>query len=85
MRKTALTERQQEIYEFCRAFFVAHWQMPSYREIGNRFDISSPNGVKCSLDALVRKGWMKRDRKVARGLRLTGLKLTLTEESAVQQ
>lgn len=53
-----LTERQKNILNFIKEFVEANGFPPSYREIGNHFDISSTFGVKRHLDALVKKGYL---------------------------
>ncbi len=43
---------------------------PSIREIGESFKIHSTNGVRAVLEALERKGYIKRDRYTSRGIEL---------------
>ncbi len=43
---------------------------PTVREIGQAFDISSPNGVMCHLKALEKKGLIKRQGFSARAITL---------------
>lgn len=69
MKKT-ITERQQEIYEFIRATIAARGIPPSMREIGERFDIRSTNGVEGHLAALERSGFLTRERGKSRGIML---------------
>ena len=47
-----LTRRQKLVYEFIRDKIVNRGYGPTVREIGERFSISSPNGVMCHLKAL---------------------------------
>jgi repressor LexA len=65
-----LTERQREIYEFIREKIENRGYGPTVREIGDAFKISSPNGVMCHLNALVKKGLITRDPKHARAIQL---------------
>lgn len=65
-----LTERQREIYEFIREKIESRGYGPTVREIGEGFDIASPNGVMCHLNALVKKGLIKRQTKSARAIQL---------------
>ena len=53
-----LTERQNNILNFIKDFVDTNGFPPSYREIGNHFNISSTFGVKRHLDALVKKGFL---------------------------
>lgn len=61
-----LTDRQREVLEFIRA--NSAYYGPAIREIAERFRFRSPNGVVCHLDALERKGYIRRRRNVARGI-----------------
>lgn len=51
-----LTERQRAIFDFIVEFIRENGGSPSVREIGDRFEIRSPNGVMCHLKALQKKG-----------------------------
>src|SRR5258708_6579830 len=53
-----LTERQAEVLDFCCDHLLQRQQLPTCREIGEAFDIRSPNGVMCHLKALVSKGYL---------------------------
>ncbi len=65
-----LTPRQQEIYNFIRSKIEERGYGPTVREIGDDFDIKSPNGVMCHLKALVKKGLITRQEKSARAIQL---------------
>lgn len=65
-----LTERQQVIYDFIRGLIVRRGYGPTVREIAQRMDISSPNGVMGHLKALERKGFIRRDNRRARAIEL---------------
>src|SRR5436309_11170266 len=67
-----LTERQREIYEFIRDKIETRGYGPTVREIGEAFDIKSPNGVMCHLKALEKKEMIKRDRNHDRAIELLG-------------
>jgi repressor LexA len=64
------TEKQRKIYEFIREKIESRGYGPTVREIGDAFDIASPNGVMCHLTALVRKGLIKREANSARAIQL---------------
>jgi repressor LexA len=66
-----LTERQREIYDFIKGKIEARGYGPTVREIGDAFEIRSPNGVMCHLKALEKKGIIKRDGFRARAIQLT--------------
>lgn len=60
MGRALLTDRQREIYNFIVDFFFANLRMPVLREIGAAMGITTPNGVRVNLMALVKKGWLER-------------------------
>ena len=55
-----LTDKQQKILIFLEEYVNDKGYPPSIREIGNNFSISSLRGVTVHLDALERKGMIKR-------------------------
>jgi repressor LexA len=65
-----LTDKQAEIFEFMRSHIEAYRRPPSMREIAAHFDLASTNGVSQHLDALERKGWIRRSRYISRGIEL---------------
>src|SRR5438445_7326468 len=65
-----LTERQREIYDFIKDRIEGRGFGPTVREIGEGFDIKSPNGVMCHLKALEKKGLIKRTGFRARAIQL---------------
>ncbi|ADB15180.1 SOS-response transcriptional repressor, LexA [Pirellula staleyi DSM 6068] len=69
-----LTKRQSLVFEFIREQIRTRGYGPTVREIGEHFDIRSPNGVMCHLKALEKKGLLQRvrkqDRAVARAIEL---------------
>ncbi len=66
-----LTPRQQQVYAFIYDKIVHRGYGPTVREIGERFDISSPNGVMCHLKALEKKGLIRRSPNKSRAIELT--------------
>jgi repressor LexA len=67
---SSLTDRQRQIYDFIRDKIESRGYGPTVREIGQHFDIKSPNGVMCHLNALVKKGLILRAEKSARAIQL---------------
>jgi repressor LexA len=55
-----LTDKQERILTFIVDYVGDQGYPPSIREIGNHFSISSLRGVTVHLDALERKGYIKR-------------------------
>ena len=66
-----LTERQQNVYEFIRDKIKNRGYGPTVREIGEHFEINSPNGVMCHLKALEKKGLISRSPNKSRAIELT--------------
>ena len=71
MTKPELTDRQRHILEFVERLITEKGQAPTIREIGEKFGISSTNGVRTHLSALVRKGYLKKSDNISRGLEMT--------------
>lgn len=69
-----LTAKQREIYEFIRTHIERCGYPPTVRDIGVAFEIDSPNGVMCHLNALVKKGAITRKDKSARAIQLVDYK-----------
>lgn len=68
MHEARLTKRQQQVYRFIRQYVQEHGYAPTVREIADRFQMRSPNGVMCHLRALERKGFIQRLHGHARAL-----------------
>lgn len=66
-----LTKKQKAVYEFIRGKIRSRGYGPTVREIGEHFDISSPNGVMCHLKALEKKGLITREPNMSRAIQLT--------------
>lgn len=66
--KRALTSRQDEVFQFVRERTEASRLPPTVREIGEQFNISSTNGVRSILAALIKKGYIKRSPRLSRGI-----------------
>jgi len=64
-----LTERQREIFEFVQGFIREKGYPPSIREVGGHFHIY-PRAVFDHLKALERKGYLKRQGAMSRGIEI---------------
>lgn len=62
-----LTARQREIFDFIQAFIKERGYPPSVREIGGHFSIY-PRAAFDHLRALEKKGYLKRQNSMSRGL-----------------
>ena len=83
--KPTLTYRQQEIYDFLREKIVTRGYGPTVREIGQQFEIKSPNGVMGHLKALEKKGMISRESRMSRAIQLSNPPQPLTESPYVGQ
>lgn len=70
MVKNKLTDRQRQIYEFIRDHITQFGAPPTIREIGRKMNISSTNGVRQHLTAIIKKGYLKKQDHIARGIEL---------------
>ena len=70
MRKK-LTARQQAIYDFIAQTIREKGYPPTIREVMEAFQIASTNGVRTTLAALEKKGYIRRHRMLSRGIELT--------------
>lgn len=64
--------KKERIYEYIRQEVALRGLPPTIRQIGERFDISSTNGVRYFLDRLERDGLIKRQSRTARGIEIVG-------------
>ena len=69
--RARLTARQQQIYDFIAGRIQENGSPPTIREIGEQFGISSTNGVRATLTALTKKGYIRRKPLLSRGIELT--------------
>lgn len=66
-----LTDKQRRVFDFIRDCMRQRGYGPTVREIGDQFDISSPNGVMCHLKALEKKGLILRSPNKSRAIELS--------------
>jgi repressor LexA len=71
-KSKGIGERHQKILDFIASYQREHKHPPSIREIGEYCAISSTSVVNYYLDQLEKSGHLERDRKISRGMRLTG-------------
>lgn len=75
-KSKGLGERHQKILEFLHDYQRENKYPPSIREIGEKTGISSTSVVNYYLDQLEKKGMIERDRKISRGVRLSGFNIS---------
>lgn len=71
MTKPSLTDRQKAILDYIEKMITSRGVSPTIREIGKYFKISSTNGVRTHITALIKKGYLKKHEFLSRGLELT--------------
>ena len=69
----SLTSKQQRIFDFILKTIQDRGFPPTIRDICKQFEIKSPNGVMCHLRALQKKGKIKRDENISRGITIDGV------------
>ena len=67
-KRKELTSRQEEILEYIKKYSKENRMPPTVHEIGNHFEISSTNGVRSILAALIKKGYINRSPRLSRGI-----------------
>ena len=70
MAKDRLSDRQQAMLGFIREFTEENGYPPTIRQIGEAANISSTSVVNHNLNKLEKAGYLTRDLRVSRGLRL---------------
>jgi len=70
MAKGKLSDRQRDMIDFIRKFQNGSGYPPTIREIGEAVKITSTSVVNYNLNKLEKEGYINRDLKVSRGLRL---------------
>jgi repressor LexA len=71
-KSKGLGERHQRILDFLSEYQRANKYPPSIREIGEKTGITSTSVVNYYLDQLEKMGKIERDRKISRGVRVSG-------------
>jgi len=71
-KSKGLGERHHKILDFIESYQRKSKHPPSIREIGENCGISSTSVVNYYLDQLEKSGHIERDRKISRGVRLSG-------------
>ena len=69
-RRSGLSDKQQRILEFLRAFLLEKDYPPSIRDIQQGCSISSTSVVDYNLKRLEERGYIRRDREVSRAIEL---------------
>ena len=79
-----LTPRQKTVWEFIAREVKKQGFPPTFREIGIEFNIGSTNGVRAMLDAIEKKGFIKRIAYLSRGLEILKWPDGMQNESELQ-
>lgn len=70
-KSKGLSERHMKILKFLAEYWENYGRPPSIREIGEKADISSTSVVNYYLEQLEKMGYIEREDRVSRGLKLT--------------
>lgn len=70
-KSKGITEKHKKVLEFVNKYQGEYGRPPSIREIGEKVKISSTSVVNYYLDQLEKSGYIERDNRVSRGMRLT--------------
>lgn len=68
----AKSERQRKILAYIEEYLDEHSYPPTIREIGNEVGITSTSVVNYHLNKLTEAGFLEREDRVSRGLKLSG-------------
>lgn len=79
-----LTKKQREVLDFIQEFINANRYAPSYREIGERFGLSSLASVYRHIQALKKKGAIDTENKLPRSMEITSPSLETKAELSVE-
>lgn len=69
----AITDRQLEVLQYIDGFIREHRYPPTVRDIQSAFHLASTNGVNDYITALEKKGFIERQPKIARSIRVVRL------------
>lgn len=69
-RRETLTKKQREVFELIKGRILKRGESPTLAELREKLEAKSMRTVTQYLEALQRKGLIRRDRYVARGIRL---------------
>ena len=70
-KSKGITDKHIKVLEFLTDYQTKYGRPPSIREIGEKVKISSTSVVNYYLDQLKKMGYLERDDRVSRGVRLT--------------
>lgn len=76
-KRDALSPRRRQILEFVHAYLQDQGRPPTVRDIQQGIGVASTAVVKYHLDRLEQEGYIERERRASRGLRLTSKALKL--------
>ncbi len=74
MSLNVLTKRQKQILDFIIGFIEENGYAPTYQEIGDYFDLSSPATIYQHIKALEDKGYLKSEYNAKRSLEVLSVK-----------
>ncbi|GBE01225.1 lexA repressor [bacterium BMS3Bbin06] len=69
-----LTTQQKRVLEYIREYIMDKGCPPTVREVAGHFGYRSPLAAKLHIDALVKKGYLKKKPLLSRGLEVVGMR-----------
>jgi len=69
---TLATKKQKQVYEFIKEFQKENGYPPTLQEICNNFGFSSTKSADSHIQALIRKGYLQRNKRLSRSLNIVG-------------
>jgi repressor LexA len=80
-RSEGLGDRHRRIMEFLNTFQEQHGYSPSIREIGRHISVESTSLVDYYLEQLCQEGYIERDKRVSRSIRISNQENQKSESS----
>jgi len=68
MRKLPRTKKETELYNYIVDYYEKNEYMPTMREMSKHFKIKHVQSIGFRLSNLIKKGWLEKVDKCARGL-----------------
>jgi repressor LexA len=63
-------QKTKRIYEFIKGSILVNGESPTFREIGEAFNMRSSASVADHVTKMERRGWIRRIPNISRGIRL---------------
>lgn len=77
-----LTNRQKDVLDYIKSYIAMHGYPPAVREIGKALGLNSPATIQSHINALEKKGYLKKTNSKYRTLEIVGNNEYLNEDVA---